>query len=125
MNIWQQLLKELQIALTVEDHHGDFVTVLRWSHSPHQILRDDVLEQCRLATAGHSQHDALHHPNLIGPEPRIPVNVVPKNNAALVPCRCDHPFVTSGTHDERRMDFPFFPPCPASRVEQRRATGNC
>ena len=53
------------------------------------------------------------------------MNVVPEDDAALVPCRCDHPFVTSGTHHERRMDLPFFPPGPASRIEQRRATGNC
>ena len=88
VNVRQQLLKELQVALTVEDHHGDLVTVLRWSHSPHQILGDDVLEQRRLAAAGHSQHDALHHADLIGPQPGISMNVVPEHDPALVPCRC-------------------------------------
>ena len=53
------------------------------------------------------------------------MNVIPKNNAALVPCRCDHPLITSGTHDKRRMDFPFFPPGSARRIEEEGATGNC
>ena len=123
VDVRQQFLKELQIAFPVEDHHGDLVTVLRWSHPAHQVLGDDVLEQCRLTAAGHSQHDALHHPNLVGPQPGISVNVVPKDDPALVPRRCDRPFVTGGTHDERRMDLPFFAPGPARCVEQECALG--
>src|SRR5438876_465626 len=114
----QEFLKKLQVAFTVEDDHRDLVTVLWWPHSPHQVLGDDVLEQRRLAAASHSKNNALHHPNLIGPQPGISMNVVSENYPALVPGRRGCPFVTRRTHDERRMDLPFFTPGSTCRTEQ-------
>jgi len=125
MDIRQQFLKELQVAFAVEDDHGDLVTVLRWPHSAHQVLSDDVLEQRSLAAAGHSQHDALHYPNLIRPQPGISMDVIPKNNPTLVPRVCGHLFVARRTHDERRMHLPLLPPGATRHVEQNRATRNC
>src|ERR1019366_3909347 len=52
------------------------------------------------------------------------MNVVTENDSALVPRVRGHLFVARWTHDERRMDFPFFPPGSTRRVEQNRATRN-
>ena len=117
VNVRQQFLEELQIALAVEDHHRDPVTVLRWPNPAHQILGDDVLQQRCLSAAGHSEHDTLHHANSVRPQPRIAMDVVAEHDRALRPCLVNHLFVPRRSHDERRMHSTLFPPGSAGHVE--------
>ena len=76
MNVGEKAIKEFHVALAVEDHHRDVVTVFGRPDDPAQVLRNDVAQQRRLSRSGHSQHDSLHHPNAVGPKPRSSVHVV-------------------------------------------------
>jgi len=54
--------------------------LVRMSNNTDEVLRDDVPQQCRLAGAGHTQHDRLHHTHAVGAVPRLTVNVVAEND---------------------------------------------
>src|SRR6266516_4760604 len=45
VDVRQKSMEELQIALPVEDHHRNLVTIAVTADMAHKILRDDVAEQ--------------------------------------------------------------------------------
>src|SRR5258708_40305702 len=68
-----------------------------------EVLRNDVGQECRFSRSGHSQYNSLHHSNLVGPEPRLPMDVVAEDNRVLAPSLARNPFVFFGRHSKRRM----------------------
>src|SRR6516162_3633726 len=103
VHVRQEIVEELQIALAIEDHHWQTMEVDWSANHPCQVLRDDVLEERGLARAGHTQHDALHDTHLVGPVPRLAVNVVSQNNGVLFPGICRKLFVPGTGYDQRRV----------------------
>src|ERR1019366_7357767 len=58
VDVRQQFVEEVEVALSVEDHHRNLVTVLSRSNSPGQILGDDVSQKSRLAAARHADDNS-------------------------------------------------------------------
>jgi hypothetical protein len=102
VNVWQQFFEKFEVALAVEDDDGDVMAIFGWTDETRNVLRDDVLEQCRLARSRHAEHDALHHAHLVGPQPRLFVHVVSKQHGVLVPGGFDCALVLARRDDERR-----------------------
>ena len=109
-DVREKAIEELQVAFAIEDHHRDFVRVIRWTYPPLKILRDDVFEQSCLATASHAENDSLHHPHLVGPYPWLAVNIVSEDHAAFLPRATDVLPIRRWIHDQRRIAPLIFSP---------------
>src|SRR5260370_33759084 len=72
LDVRQETIKEFAFSLAVEDDHRH----LPVSKSTPQILSDDVFKECRLARAGTANNDTVLHPDDIGPQPRLFMDVV-------------------------------------------------
>jgi hypothetical protein len=113
----QQVVEELKVALAVEDHHRDLVPIVGRSDTPLEVLGDDVPQQGRLAGAGLAEHDTLHHPDLVRPQPRLAVDVVSEDDGALCPGSGHMRTVFRLADDQRRMPLGLFPPGSARQQE--------
>src|SRR5208337_1864379 len=88
-----------------------------------QVLANDVGEKSRFAGARHSQGDSLHDANLIGPEPRLAMNVIPQHDRVLLPGLADDAFVASRGYHQRPMGpFALAPRAPGEQTDE---TGAC
>ena len=93
-DVRKQAMKEFEIALAIEDHHRNLVTLAGRSDGANEILRDDVAQQRRLAGARLAENDPLHDADAVRPKPGIPERVVSKNNGVLVPRVFEIPAIT-------------------------------
>ena len=85
VDVRQQVVEKLHVALAIEDHHGDVARAVGRLDHPGQVLADDVLEQGGLARAGHAQDDPLHDPDAVGPQVWAPVSVIAEDDGVLGP----------------------------------------
>ena len=106
VDVREQLLKELQVSLTVEDDHRDMVTILRRTNPPGDILSDDVLEQSRLAGACHSQDNSLHYPDFVRPEPGFGVHVIAEHHGVSGPGVGHGTLILDSGHNKWRSLLP-------------------
>src|SRR5579859_5427296 len=72
LDVRQEAIQEFAFTLAVEDDHRH----LPVSKSTHQILSDDVFKECGLARASTANNDTVLHPDDIGPQPRLFVDIV-------------------------------------------------
>src|SRR5579872_7475857 len=84
---------------------------------PIEILRNDVGQECRFSRSGHSQDNALHHSNLVRPQPRLAVYVVTEHHGSLPPCFARDALISPGMYDHWWMR-PLPLPARACRHEQ-------
>jgi len=107
----QQLFKEFEIALPVEDNHRNPVAVFRGPGKTREVLSDDVLEQGCLARAGHPENDTLHDPNFVWPDPGFLVHVIAEQDRVPLPGSFDFPLILIGPDYERRTLLAGFSGC--------------
>ena len=103
VHMWQQVLKELEVAFTIEDDHRYAVGFMGRTHDARKVLRDDVSQQCGLPGTGHAQHDALHDAHMVGPIPRPSVNVIAEHDLIPFPSLSDNSFILFPGDRHRRM----------------------
>src|SRR6266404_2984797 len=101
--VWEKTVKEFHVTLAVKDHHRYVMAVFQRSDNSAQILRNDVAQQGRLSRSGHPQHNSLHHPDTIGPQPWLAMYVVAQHNGILRPGFLCCALVSVGTHSQRWM----------------------
>src|SRR6266571_507796 len=70
-NGWEQIRKELLVALAVEYQHRYTAPVICRTNDAKEVLGNDVLEQCCLPRASGPEYDRLHDARWVGPEPRL------------------------------------------------------
>src|SRR5688572_18248719 len=96
MNVREQTVKELEISLAIEDDHRDLMSMLRRTDAACQILRDDVPKQCRFARPRLAQHNPLHDPDLIRPQPWFTRGIVTEDNRFTAPGTVEILSITGG-----------------------------
>src|SRR5579863_4386436 len=77
--------------------------ILRGAYHPRDVLGDDVLQEGRFPGPGHPEDDPLHDPDLIGPIPRLAVDVVAQHHGVLAPRFLRESFIALGRNYERRV----------------------
>src|SRR5437870_8456613 len=103
-------MEELQITLSVKDHHRNLVTTSGTTNMAHDILRDDVTEQRCLSRSSLTENDSLHDSNPIRPQPRFAKGIVAEHHRILSPGSFDVLAIATARHPKRR---PFFLSTPA------------
>src|SRR5271166_1631749 len=79
LDVRQQPVQKLPLALSVEDNHWH----LARAEVPVHILGDDVFEECGLARPGPAHYDAMLHAHDVRPQPGLFVDVVAEHRSSV------------------------------------------
>ena len=77
--------------------------LLLWTSHAHQVLSQNIHQQCGFPGAGHAEGVGLHDPDFIRPEARLAMNVVPDDDGVLFESFLEKPFVILVHDSQRRM----------------------
>src|SRR5688572_9283579 len=102
MKVRAQTVKELELPLAVDGDHRDLMSMLRRTDAAGEILRDDIPKQSRFARPRLAQHNPLHDPDLIRPQPWFTRGIVTENNRFTAPGTVETLPITGG-RDRHRL----------------------